>query len=204
MQSELPFKIAFGIIFILAVSIAAGTARKAKVRHGGGMNQLAHEVEGLIAARAALGLIFYFALGMWLFAPARMRWAYLDKGVGSRWVAVALAIPTLIFFWQSFHSLGENYRGGVGLYDEHSLITRGPYRLVRHPIYLGFIVLMILVLFISENWILGISGLLLVTSIAAARVGIEERELRERFGSEWEAYARRTGAFFPRLTLHGS
>jgi protein-S-isoprenylcysteine O-methyltransferase Ste14 len=116
-----------------------------------------------------------------------------------RWLAVALLIPTLALFTLSFRALGTNYRGGVGLYDDHELVTTGPYHHVRHPIYVAFIAIMLLILPLSTNWVLGLSGLLLVTSIAAARIPVEDRELRDRFGSRWEEYRGRTGRVLPHL-----
>lgn len=117
----------------------------------------------------------------------------------ARWCAVGLLLPTLLFFAWSFRSLGTNYRGGVGLYDSHELVTAGPYRAIRHPIYVAFIALMLLAFVVSANWILGLSGLLLVLSIATARIPVEERQLSERFGTAWDVCRTQTGSLWPRL-----
>ncbi len=84
------------------------------------------------------------------------------------------------------------------MYDKHELVTTGPYRRLRHPIYAAFIAIMLLVLRLSANWVLGVSGLLLVGSIAVGRMATEERQLHERFGAEWEVYRDRTGRLMPR------
>jgi protein-S-isoprenylcysteine O-methyltransferase Ste14 len=114
-------------------------------------------------------------------------------------MAVALLVPVMWFFAASFRAIDINYRGGVGLYDQHSLVTSGPYRYIRHPIYVAFIAIMFLVLMISGNWVLGISGVLLVTSIAVARVPVEEQQLSERFGSSWDSYRASTRSVIPGL-----
>ena len=82
------FKIVFIAGFVVAASVAASTARRATSFHGGSLNQLEHEVRGLIVARAALGLVIYGALFSWLFWPARFPWAYLNVPSCMRWVAV--------------------------------------------------------------------------------------------------------------------
>lgn len=87
----------------------------------------------------------------------------------------------------------------VGLYDNHALISRGPYRRIRHPIYLAFISIMLLILVLAANWVLGVSGLLLVTSIAVVRIPIEERQLHVRFGAAWESYRAGTGIMLPHV-----
>lgn len=193
------FKVAFGISFAFAFTVAARTARLAAQRHGGAVNQLANEIRSLLVVRAVLGLVFYGALVMWMFWPGSASWMYLPVPTPLRWVAVGLLAPTLLGFAASFRALGTNYRGGVGLYPEHALVTTGPYRRIRHPIYVAFIGIMCLVALISANWLLGVSGLLLVVSIAVARIPVEERQLHERFGGSWEKYRAGTGAVLPRV-----
>jgi protein-S-isoprenylcysteine O-methyltransferase Ste14 len=168
MPTELVLKVAFLAAFAAVMAVAIRAGRRAKRRHDGSLNQLANEVKGLIAVRAALGIVFYVALAGWL---------------GNF----------------KYEALGTNYRGGVGLYDDHELITSGPYRSMRHPIYAAFIATMLLAGVVSASWLLGISGLLLVSSIAAARIPVEERELSERFGARWSTYRARTGSLVPRF-----
>lgn len=196
----MPFKVAFIIAFVTSSAVAIVSARCATHRHGGAMNQLAHEVRGLLVARAVLGLFFYAALIAWLFDLQVGAWPFLPIPLAARWLGVALLIPALMFFAWSFKSLGTNYRGGVGLYAAHELVTTGSYRRIRHPIYLAFVVLMFPVFIVSANWILGLSGLLLVLSIAAARIPVEERQLSDRFGSAWAVYQSQTGRLFPRVS----
>jgi protein-S-isoprenylcysteine O-methyltransferase Ste14 len=156
------------------------------------MNQLMHEVRGLLVVRAVLGLFFYAALIAWLFDLRVGGWSFLPIPLAARWLGVVLLVPALMFFAWSFKSLGTNYRGGVGLYEAHELVTTGAYRRIRHPIYLAFFALMLLVFVVSANWILGLSGLLLVLTIAAARIPVEERQLSDRFGSAWAVYQSQT------------
>ncbi|MEO6436011.1 MAG: isoprenylcysteine carboxylmethyltransferase family protein [Tepidisphaeraceae bacterium] len=193
------FKLAFGAAFVSVAYIATSTARRAARTHGGELNQMTSEVPGLLAVRGALGLVFYSILMAWLFLPGTLRWTYVPIAPPLQWLGVVLLVPVIAFFAWSFRSIGDAYRGGVGLHDAHSLVTTGAYRYVRHPIYIAFIGLMLVVLLISANWLLGLSGLALVSAIPAARIPIEERQLHERFGAAWEAYRDRTGRMFPRF-----
>jgi len=149
------FKLAFGVSFVFAMVVAARTARSAARRHGGALNQLSHEVRGLLVVRAALGIVFYTALTAWMVWPRSLTWMYLPIPPILRWIAVGLLIPTLIMFAGSCRALGTNYRGGVGLHPDHVLVTKVPYRYIRHPIYVAFIAIMCLVLLRSANWLLG-------------------------------------------------
>lgn len=171
------FTITFLVAFVAAAWIASATARRASRRHGGSMNQLTNELHGLIVVRAALGLVFYAALVAWLFDLRAGRWLSFALPTSARWLSVALILPVLVFFGWSFRGLGANYRGGVGLYDAHELVTTGPYRVIRHPIYVSFIAIILLIFGPSANWVLGVSGFLLVASIAAEEMRAQAAKL---------------------------
>jgi protein-S-isoprenylcysteine O-methyltransferase Ste14 len=78
------------------------------------------------------------------------------------------------------------------------LATTGPYALVRHPQYLGFIVIMLGFLL---QWPTLVTALMfpILTVMYVRLAKVEERDARSQFGSEYERYAERTPAFVPRL-----
>ena len=196
MSTEPLFKIVFLAAFVVAAWSAASAARRATARHGSPTNQLQNEVRGLLVVRAVLGLVFYVALGGWL-SDWRREITDLHLPMSVRYAGIGLLAAGVLLINWGYRSLGANYRGGIGLYDQHELITDGAYRWLRHPIYAGFVLIMCAVTLLSSNWLLGLSGLLLVISIPAGRMREEESQLRERFADRWNAYRRRTGAFVP-------
>jgi protein-S-isoprenylcysteine O-methyltransferase Ste14 len=79
------------------------------------------------------------------------------------------------------------------------LITTGPYRLVRHPIYLGFALLAVGEALAFGSWpacLIVLSGIV-PTFVWRARA--EEQVLSRTFGERYEAYRRRTDMIIPRL-----
>src|SRR5262245_10610478 len=128
-------KIVFGVAFVWAATVATLSAKLAARTHGKPVSQLANEVRWLIAARAALGIGFYAALFAWIFDWRAADWMAFDAPDRIRILAVVAMLPIMAFFTWSFRSIGANYRGGVGLYDGHALITTGAYARLRHPIY---------------------------------------------------------------------
>ncbi|QRX93468.1 isoprenylcysteine carboxylmethyltransferase family protein [Streptomyces noursei] len=84
-----------------------------------------------------------------------------------------------------------------------ALATTGPYAHVRHPQYDGLLLVMIGFLL---QWptipTLIMFPILVYVYIRLARS--EEREVARRFGDEWDDYAARTPAFWPRFTRHGT
>lgn len=145
-----------------------GVPRTVPGRAGAPVNQLHAELPWLVWARATLGIVFYAAPVAWLFFPRRLAWSYGAVAPALRWTAEALLVPLIAIFACSFTSLGTNYRGSVGLYERHELVTHGPYRFMKHPIHYTFIAIMLCVFFLSRNWLLGACGLTLVTMISSA------------------------------------
>src|SRR4029077_6803193 len=89
-------------------------------------------------------------------------------------VAAFLCLCGLRFCLWARAVLGRNWSGTVTLKEDHELIVRGPYRLVRHPIYTGLIV-MIIATVIQRGHIAGIVGLVFVFVSLWIKLGEEEQ-----------------------------
>ena len=77
------------------------------------------------------------------------------------------------------------------------LACDGPYALVRHPLYLGSILMMLgFALLTGMWWNLPISALIALLSFGTA-IASEERFLAEKFGNRWTAYAVERGRLLP-------
>jgi protein-S-isoprenylcysteine O-methyltransferase Ste14 len=94
----------------------------------------------------------------------------------------------------------ESYRDTVVTRKEHTLVTTGPYRYVRHPFYLAFFIAALGGSLIAANWFLLLASLLPI-GFLVARTPIEEEKLIERFGNDYRQYMSATGRFFPKLNV---
>lgn len=81
--------------------------------------------------------------------------------------------------------------------EKHTLVTRGIYRRVRHPMYLAFLLFALGQALVVPSWVAGPSLLVVFTLVFALRVGPEERMMLEEFGKEYEAYMARTKRLVP-------
>ncbi len=122
----------------------------------------------------------------------------------------------MLFGWQAnphfgpFHILSFVFIGGgfvlisaawKVLYEaqrQHTLATTGPYAYVRHPQYVGFILIMIGFLF---QWptLLTLAMFPILVWMYVRLAHQEEREVRTEFGDAYARYAAHVRAFIPRL-----
>lgn len=112
-------------------------------------------------------------------------------GLGLAVAGAALAIYSRLM-------LGRNWSATVQLKRDHELITSGPYRVVRHPIYSGFLLLFLGNAVMVGDW----RGLLAVVIVLASfwrKFRLEESWLARHFGEPYRLYQARTKALIPAL-----
>jgi protein-S-isoprenylcysteine O-methyltransferase Ste14 len=115
-----------------------------------------------------------------------------------RWLGVAGSIiSSLLLIWM-FRSLGSNITDSVTIRKEHRLVTEGPYRWIRHPLYTFGGMLFLSLSLVMGTWLIPLIGIPTYT-ILVHRTGIEEAQLQDRFGEEYHQYSLRTGRFLPRF-----
>ena len=108
-----------------------------------------------------------------------------------------LGVTEALLIW-TFRTLDTNLTDTVVTRKNHTLVTTGPYRWVRHPFYLAFLMAMIAASLVMANWFLALTGGLAV-SLLFIRTAREEANLISRFENDYRQYMETTGRFFPRL-----
>ncbi|MFD2346831.1 isoprenylcysteine carboxylmethyltransferase family protein [Sinorhizobium terangae] len=152
------------------------------------------ETIGLAAALFGLAIVpgFYVATGKPEAAdyPAHA-WAVV---VGALTFALAMWV-----FRKTHKELGRNWSISLEIRDKHELICRGPYALVRHPMYTSFLLMGVGQAFLLSNWVAGLAGLVGFAVLFVLRVEKEERMMLEIFGSQYRDYMDRTKRIIPYL-----
>jgi protein-S-isoprenylcysteine O-methyltransferase len=92
--------------------------------------------------------------------------------------------------------LGRNWSGTVTLKENHELIVRGPYRLVRHPIYTGLLA-MLIATWMEQAHIAGMIGLGLVVISLWVKLSHEEEVMRNQFPKQYADYQERVKRIIP-------
>jgi protein-S-isoprenylcysteine O-methyltransferase Ste14 len=93
-------------------------------------------------------------------------------------------------------TLRRNFSGALRIRADHTLVRHGIYRRIRHPAYLGAIVLLVGIPVMLSS-LLGILVMLLLIPYLLHRIKLEERMMIERFGKEYEDYIHSTKRLIP-------
>ncbi len=201
MESEPLFRLAFLLIFGSSIVISGYHRKKAREAS----ETIPRRAEGGLALllRAGMALLLLASFLLYIFIPQWMSWAQLDLPLWVRIAAAILGFGCLPFLWWVFTSIGKNISETVLTKQRHQLVTKGPYRWIRHPLYAGAFLELLLLALLAANWFmlaLWALGALVFRFVVIPR---EEGNLIRVFGEEYKAYVRRTGALFPRIGRDG-
>jgi len=144
------------------------------------------------------GLILWLSPFVYLINPAWMAWSKIGLPEWARWVGVAVGILCDLGIYWLFSSIGSGITPTSATRTEHKLVTSGPYRWVRHPLYTVGSSMFVAFGLMADNWFIALLGVLAFIGMAI-RTPREEANLIEKFGDEYREYMKRTGRFLPRL-----
>lgn len=149
------------------------------------------------------GIPWLLGVVAWMIDPQNMDWASLPLPLWLRWSGfVFIAVWGGLFVW-TFQTLGKNLTDTVVTRKDHTLVTSGPYRYVRHPFYTSAFFAVLGGAIVTANWYLFVMSLLPCVFLIA-RTPIEEAKLVERFGDEYRIYMAKTGRFLPHIIATSS
>ena len=112
-------------------------------------------------------------------------------------VGVAVMVCGIVFRQYSISVLGKYFTGQVQIQVGHELIRAGPYRYIRHPSYLGILVIALGLGIALSNWISILLCLVLPSIGIVRRIKVEEKEMEKHFGMQYRDYRRSTRAIIP-------
>lgn len=104
----------------------------------------------------------------------------LSRGINPSWyllLAIVL-VAQLVRYW-AIRSLGVYWNTRILVLPKAKLVTRGPYRYLKHPNYIAVIIELLLFPLIFNAWLTAITASLINAFILRSRIKAEERALRE-------------------------
>ncbi len=119
---------------------------------------------------------------------------------GAHWLKAlsdALMIVGLAVRWTAILTLGKAFSSNVAIRESQAIQRSGLYGIVRHPSYLGMLIILVAVGVHSRNW-LALAVVTVPTAMALLyRIHVEEIALRDAFGEEYAAYSKSTKCLIP-------
>ena len=122
---------------------------------------------------------------------------FLPRTVWVETVGTGLVILGSILFVWARRTLGKHYSGHVSVKKEQKLVQSGPYRIIRHPAYAGYL-LMAFGLALGYSSLLGfVTNLLILLPATVYRISVEDRILAEHFSTKFEKYIQKKKRLLP-------
>jgi protein-S-isoprenylcysteine O-methyltransferase Ste14 len=197
-MNENIFRILAAIILFTGVGISSYFRRKADRDSGEKISRRADGTVFMTIIRIG-GLILWLSPLVYLINPGWMAWSKIGLPEWIRWLGVLIGVLCTFGIYWLFSSIGTGITPTSATRKEHRLVTKGPYRWVRHPLYTIGSSLFIAFGMMADNWFIALLGILAFIAMAS-RTPKEEANLIEKFGDEYREYMKRTGRYFPRFS----
>ena len=191
------FRYAAIAIFIVGALISIRFRSRAE-RRGQDKVSLAEEGLPMVLTLRLVGIALWLGVFAYMIEPRWMAWSRVALREGLRWAGVVMGFAGGLLVWWGSSHLGHTVTPTVVTRPDAKLVTRGPYRCVRPPLYLMGLIGYIGFALLAENAFIALMTLL-VFLLLVRRTRKEEAQLLLRFGDAYRDYMGRTGGFFPRL-----
>jgi len=196
-MNENTFRILAALILFTGMGISAHFRLKADRESG---EKVSRKVDGapMMTAIRLGGLILWLSPLVYLLNPGWMAWSKIGLPEWVRWLGVGMGVLCTLGIYWLFSSIRTGITPTSATRKEHILVTSGPYRWVRHPLYTVGSSMFIAFGMTADNWFIAALGVLAFIAMAV-RTPKEEANLIEKFGDEYRDYMKRTGRYLPKL-----
>jgi protein-S-isoprenylcysteine O-methyltransferase Ste14 len=205
--------VVFLVLFVALIFIGTGIRRyyTYKIEKTRQRLSVKERVEEMILAEGktftvlliAQGIYIIVLLPPYLLFPSSFLLFQMPFPVWLRWFGVGLGFLSVPFLAWVHYVLDKSWSITLKLQTDHRLVTSGPYRKIRHPMYTVLIMYELSWVLVSANLLFLVYYVFSVFLIAV-RIPREERMMLEKFGEEYRVYMKRTGRLLPRFRQENS
>jgi protein-S-isoprenylcysteine O-methyltransferase Ste14 len=198
MDTDTVFRLIFELLVMIVLGIRFYGHLKAGIFSARPQNQ--NYDEGVLT-RIARPLPIFIGVGaiLYIAAPPLMAWSTLNLPLWLRLMSLPLGLLVIAGMLWVHASLSKHFSRGLEIREDHTLVTTGPYRWVRHPMYTIVTLLFVAIFLLTANWFIGLGGMAISLTVILSRTPREEDMLIEAFGDTYREYMRRTPRYIPRI-----
>lgn len=180
-------------LLVFGFFVAEGRTRKGEASQ----SLEAGKFDGRSTARLGIAYMIV-SLGL-LIAPL---FDYLGIAVMPRpelvgWLGLLIAVVGMGLRLWANQVLGEFYTRTLRVSEKQVIVEKGPYALIRHPGYLGMILVWVGAGLAVTNWIVLLVAVVVMVTAYAYRIQTEEAMLANTYGTQYQAYQQRTRKLIP-------
>jgi protein-S-isoprenylcysteine O-methyltransferase Ste14 len=196
----------FLVLFFAIVFIGTGIRRyySYKIEKNSQRLSVRKRVMEMIRAEGRIFAIIYFAssvyviilLPLYLLFPSSLVLFQMPFPNWLRWFGIGFGFLSIPFLLWVHYVLDEEWSITLKLQTGHKLVTSGPYRRIRHPMYTALIMYELSWVLVSAS-ILFLVYYVITVILMIVRIPKEERMMLENFGEEYRSYMKRTGRLLP-------
>ncbi len=182
MKKESVFRGIAATLLLASLSISAYHRHRAE---RSAEEEISWREEGLPTAVAlrSCGLALWLSVVAYLLDPRWVGWSRLSLPTWLRWTGAGLGAASLPLAYWVFSAIGKNITPTVATRKDHELVTAGPYRWVRHPLYSVGTSFFVSLSLVAANWFMGLASVLALAMLLV-RLPKEGEKLIERLGDE--------------------
>ena len=194
-MTEVPYRATLLLLLVGGFAAAALVARRMEAP-GGAVDRSA-DGPAMAAAIKVAGIAYYGSLLAYIVWPASLSWAGVPLPAWARAIGAGLFAAGIALAVWARAALGDSSTVTAVPAPDAELVTRGPYRWFRHPVYSGGLLMAPGAAALTANLFVLAAGVavLLVLDVRTRR---EEQLLLERFGDAYREVMDRTGRWLPR------
>ena len=144
-----------------------------------------------------LWFVILLSVAAGIYVAFKVRAAELPHEELFRLLGLVLFAAGIAFRWWAIVTLGRFFTVDVQIAQDHELVERGPFRLMRHPSYTGVLLAFLGFALTLANWAALLVVLVPIWIAFLRRMQVEEEALSNALGERYLAYMRRTKRLVP-------
>lgn len=121
--------------------------------------------------------------------PSSFPAAAINPGAAAFAAGMVIMVTGVILRGWSFYALGRYFTAIIKVSPDQPVITKGPYRMLRHPSYAGGLLAEVGIAVTAANWVSVFVFVIAWVAIIAWRIHIEETALLSALGEKYRSYA---------------